>query len=78
MVELKEKGKEVAGEPTGFSKEDFMAIEGLKGSFFNGETHVVHKVQGKKLVARKLAKEVKVDLVEVVDEFIIVTDIKKK
>ena len=47
-----------------FEADDFMAVEGLEKSFFKGKIKIVHKIQGEKLIAGKLAKEVKVELVK--------------
>ena len=55
---------EIKGEKIGFDADFFMAVEGLKGSFFEGQTKVVHKVLGAKLIANKQAKEVKATLIE--------------
>lgn len=57
-----------------FSKEDHRAVKGLKGSYFVGETIVVHKVQADKLVSAKLAEIVKADLVDIVTNNRINTD----
>lgn len=40
----------------------YMAIEGLKGSLFEGQTKVVHKHLGESLIKRKLAKESKAEI----------------
>ena len=52
------------GTPINFDAESFMAIKGDKGSFFEGEVKVVHKVHGEKLVKAKKATEVKATLVK--------------
>lgn len=70
--------KEDKGRVVGFSKEDFMAVEGTAKSFFNGKVKVVHKVQGEKMIANGQAKASKVELEEVKNENRIVKDIKEK
>ena len=42
-----------------FNAEDFKAVKGVKGSFFEGKIKAVHKVQAEKLIAAKLAEEAK-------------------
>ncbi|QQV90485.1 hypothetical protein Harreka1_78 [Olleya phage Harreka_1] len=77
-VKLKEtKGKDDKVEVITFKESDYMAIEGLKGSLFEGKTKVVHKIHGSKIVAKKLAKEVKVELEKVENLNRTVKDLKK-
>lgn len=66
-VEIKKK-KEYLKEAKviSFGKDSHKAVEGLKGSFFEGEIKVVHEVQAEKLVKAGFAKVVKADLVDVV------------
>ena len=45
-----------------FDVNSFMAVEGQKGSGFEGKTKVVHKILGEKLIAKKFAKKVDADL----------------
>lgn len=42
-----------------FNADDFKAVKGLKGSFFEGKIKALHKVQAEKLIAAKKAEEVK-------------------
>lgn len=66
------------GKPVGFGVKDHMAIEGLEKSGFEGETIVVHKVHGEKLIAKKLAKASKAEIEEVESPNRTVKDLKKK
>lgn len=63
-IKNKKQVKDEKGTPINFDADSFIAVEGLEKSFFEGKIKVVHKVQGKKLVGKKLAKEVKADLVK--------------
>lgn len=47
-----------------FNADDYIAIKGEKGSYFEGKTKVVHKIHGQKIIAKKLAKEVKAEIVK--------------
>lgn len=47
-----------------FNSVDHMAIEGLKGSGFEGKVKAVHKVHGKNLIDKKLAKEINAEVVK--------------
>lgn len=65
-VEIKEVKEDLKNaEIINFGVEDHRAVKGLKGSYFEGETKVVHKVQADKLVKAKLAEIVKADLKEI-------------
>lgn len=77
-VRLKKSDKEDKGKPVGFTEKDYMAIEGEKGSGFEGETKLVHKVHGAKLIAKKLAKASKAEFEKVENPNRAVKDIKKK
>lgn len=68
-----EKGKVIT-----FNESDYMAIEGLKGSFFDKKVKVVHKHHGEKLIAKKLAKEVKAEIVKEENLSRTVKDLPKK
>lgn len=64
-VKLKNaKTKEEKGTIINFDEKDFIAVKGLKGSFFEGKTKVVHKVHGQKLIDRKLAEATKDEVVK--------------
>ena len=78
-VQLKKsKKKDEKVEAVGFTVNDYMAVEGLEKSGFEGQTKVVHKVHGKKLIAKKLAKESKAEIEKVENPNRAVKDIKKK
>jgi hypothetical protein len=61
-----------------FNAEDFKAVKGLKGSFFEGKIKVVHSYQADKLVASKRAEIVKAELVKEENENRSVKDVKTK
>ena len=64
-VEIKKKKEDLKeARVINFTKDQHKAVEGLKGSFFEGEIKVVHDVQAEKLVKAGFAKVVKADLVE--------------
>lgn len=66
-VEIKKKKEDLKeAKVISFNKDSHKAVEGLKGSFFEGEIKVVHEVQAEKLVKAGFAKLVKADLVDVV------------
>lgn len=44
------------GQVIKFNSEDFLAVKGLKGSFFEGKVKVLHKVQAEKLIKAKKAE----------------------
>jgi len=75
LKESKDKAEKV--EVISFKENDYIAIEGLKGSGFVGKTKVVHKIHGNKIIAKKLAKEVKADLVKEENLNRSVKDLKK-
>lgn len=74
----KSSNKDEKVKAVGFGVEDFIAIEGLEKSGFEGETKVVHKIHGEKLIAKKLAKASKAEIEEVESPNRAVKDIKKK
>lgn len=78
-VKLKNsKVEEEKGTVINFNVDDYIAIKGEKGSFFEGKTKVVHKVHGQKIIAKKLAKEVKADIVKEENLNRAVKDLPKK
>lgn len=61
-----------------FNAEDFKAVKGLKGSFFEGKIKVVHSYQADKLVSAKKVEIVKAELVKEENENRSVKDVKTK
>lgn len=47
-----------------FNSEDYTAVEGLKGSGFEGKVKAIHKHHAKTLLNKKLVKEVKAEVVK--------------
>jgi len=61
-----------------FNAEDFTAVKGLKGSFFEGKVKVVHSFQAEKLLKAKKVEVVKAELVKEENENRSVKDVKTK
>lgn len=60
------------------SKDDYMAVKGLKGSHFEGQTKVLHKIAGQKLVDKKHGEAVKADFTVTSSKNRNVQDIEEK
>lgn len=72
-----ESSNDEKGQVIKFNTEDFMAVKGLKGSFFEGKVKVLHKVQAEKLIQAKKAEQAKgVEFEKVENENRTVKDVK--
>ncbi len=79
MVRVKEKkGTEKVAEKVSFELEDYIAVKGLKGSYFEGETKAVHKVLGEKLIKVKRAQKVDAELEVIKNPNRIVQEVEDK
>mgnify|MGYP005994258593 CR=1 FL=1 len=79
-VKIKDdKVKDEKGTVINFNSRDYIAVKGTKDNpFFAGETKVVHKVHGQKLIDKKYATKVDAEVIKEENLTRAVKDLPKK